>query len=246
MVEVVLELGPVAFSAFEIPSGINFGGRQLVAVHQLTDGRRVVDTIGATESEVSFAGAFSGPTATFRARVLNSLRTTGAELRLSWDAFCYTVVVSRFDAAYENPSWIPYRLSCTVLQDDAAPAPALAPSLGVSVLADLSVAAGLSSDLGVDLSGAQNAVMVSGASTLGTAAYAAANVAISAAQSDVESQIALAETGVTSTPLSGATSPASLANGLYTVSDAAQWLAGLTCSNSYVRRAARNLQSASS
>lgn len=92
MSEVVLQLGPVTFSAFEIPAGINFGGRQIIAIHQLADGRRVIDSIGAAESELSFSGAFSGPTATFRARQLDSLRVAGAELSLTWDVFCYTVV----------------------------------------------------------------------------------------------------------------------------------------------------------
>jgi len=64
MSDVILVLGPVAFQDFEIPSAINFGGRQRLAVHQLTNGRRVVDTMGPDASEIGFSGVFSGPDAT--------------------------------------------------------------------------------------------------------------------------------------------------------------------------------------
>ena len=246
MSEVVLELGPVAFSAFEIPAGINFGGRQLIAIHQLTDGRRVIDGIGAAESEVSFSGAFSGPTATLRARLLNSLRVAGTELSLSWDVFCYTVIVTRFDAEYENCAWIPYRLSCTVLRDEAAPVLPLAPSLGTSVLSDLTVAAAQCSPLGVDFTEAQTALTAPGAFTLGSEAYSGAQVAITATQSTILFRMALAETTLTAIILSVEASPGPLASDLLSVTVAAQQLANLTYSNSYVARAARNLQNASS
>ena len=91
MSAVTLVLGPIAFLDFEIPSGINFGGRQLLTVHQMTDGRRIVDCIGGDESKYPSAVHFSGVDAAQRARVLNSLRVTGSPLILSWDIFYYTV-----------------------------------------------------------------------------------------------------------------------------------------------------------
>ena len=60
MSAVTLVLGPIAFLDFEIPSGINFGGRQLLTVHQMTDGRRIVDCIGGDKSEISFCGTVLG------------------------------------------------------------------------------------------------------------------------------------------------------------------------------------------
>ncbi|HUN43483.1 MAG TPA: hypothetical protein VMU81_24575 [Acetobacteraceae bacterium] len=245
MPEIVLELGPVTFSAFEIPAGIRFGGRQIMAVHQLTDGRRIIDSIGASDSELSFSGAFSGPTATLRARLLNSLRAAGAELTLSWDIFCYTVVVSTFDAEYENAAWIPYHLSCTVLRDDAAPVLTSAPSLSTTVISDLTVAAAQCGTTGVDFSGVQATLAAADATTLGSAAYAAAQSAIVGAQSAITFKIAEAEAVVVSTVLSDETSPVSLANDVLSVTAAAQQLAGLIFGNSYVGRACRNLQNAS-
>lgn len=246
MSEVVLQLGPVTFSAFEIPAGINFGGRQIIAIHQLADGRRVIDSIGAAESELSFSGAFSGPTATFRARQLDSLRVAGAELSLTWDVFCYTVVVNRFDAEYKSSAWIPYRLLCTVLRDDAAPVLPVAPSLGTTVLSDLTVAAAQCSDVGVDFTEVQAALAVPGAFTLGSDAYTAARATIATTQSAILFQMTSVETTLTSVLLSYVASPEPLASNLQSVVVAAQQLANLTYGNSYVARAARNLQNASS
>ena len=245
MPKVVLELGPVTFSAFEIPTGISFGGRQILAVHQLTDGRRVIDSIGAAESELSFSGAFSGSNATLRARLLNSLRAAGAELSLSWDVFCYTVVVSRFDAEYQNPAWIPYSISCTVLRDNAAPVLLTPPSLGTSVLSDLTVAASQCSDMGVDFTEVNNALSVPGATTLGSAAYTAAKAAITVTQAAIANQMTLAESTMTSALLSNDNSANSIANDLLSAVIAAQQLASLTYGSSYVGRAARDLQNAS-
>lgn len=246
MTGTVLELGPVTFSAFEIPTGINFGGRQILAVHQLTDGRRVIDSIGPAESEISFSGAFSGPTATLRARQLNDLRVSGAELSLTWDAFCYTVVVSTFDADYRNSGWIPYRLSCAILRDEASPVLTPALSLETSTLSDLTAAGSVCGDMGVDFTAALAALAENNATTLGSAAYGAAQLAISNTQSDIAAQISTAETTIGASGMQIETSPVSLVNDLIAVTGAAQQLAGMIYANSYVGRAARNLQNASS
>ncbi len=245
MSDVVLVLGPVAFRNFEIPSGINFGGRQLLAVHQLTDGRRVVDCIGADESEISFSGAFSGADATLRARMLNSLRIAGGELNLTWDVFFYTVVLSRLDADYQNPVWIPYRISCTVVRDEAAAAITSVTSLGSSVVADLGVAANQCASLGIDFTGIQSSLANPDATTLGSAAYATARSSISLTQSTINTQIDSTEATLQTAISSDPSTPGSLITDLVTSTTAAQQLADLTSASAYVGRAARNLSNAS-
>jgi hypothetical protein len=242
---VVLVLGPVAFQAFEIPSGINFGGRQLLAVHQLTDGRRVVDSIGPDESEISFSGAFSGADATLRARALNALRVAGGGISLTWDVFFYTVVLSRFDAEYENPVWIPYRISCTVVRDEASAANSSVISLGNSVLADLGVAAGQCASLGVDFTDVQACLADPNATTLGSAAYAAAQSSLSLTQSAINTQIGSTEATLRTVISSNPGNAGSLITDLVTSTTAAQQLADLTSASAYVGRAARNLSNAS-
>jgi hypothetical protein len=245
MSSVVLALGPVAFQDFEIPSGINFGGRQILAVHQLTDGQRVVDCIGPDESEISFSGAFSGANATLRARTLNSLRLVGGELTLTWDVFFYTVVINHFDADYENPVWIPYRTSCTVVRDEAVATASSVISLGNSILSDLGVATSQCVGFGPDFTDVQSSLANPGATTLGSAAYVAALGSIGLTQSFINTQIGSAEATLQSIISSNPDSAGSLATDLVTSTTAAQRLAGLTSANAYVGRAARNLSNAS-
>ncbi len=245
MSSVVLVLGPVVFQDFEIPSNINIGGRQILAVHQLTDGRRVIDSIGPDESEISFSGAFSGADATLRARTLNSLRAAGDELSLLWDVFFYTVVLSHFDAEYENPVWIPYRISCTVVRDEAASEISSVVSLGNSILADLGVAAEQCADFSLDFTAAQCSMANPKATTLGSAAYVAAQSTIGLAQDNVNTQIASTEATFQAAISSNVSSAESLLAALVTSTTAAQQLAALMSATAYVGRAMRNLSNAS-
>jgi hypothetical protein len=245
MTDVVLVLGPIVFQDFEIPSGINFGGRQLLAVHQLTDGQRVVDSIGPDESEISFSGTFSGADATSRSRLLNFLRATGGELNLTWDVFFYTVVVSHFDANYENPVWIPYRISCTVVRDEAVSAVSSVISLANSILADLGVAAGQCASLGLEFTDVQSSLANPGATTLGSAAYLAAQSGVSLAQSAITTQIGSTEATLQAAISSSPSSAGSLIANLMTSTTAAQKLANFISARAYVGRAARNLSIAS-
>ena len=245
MSSVVLTLGAVVFQDFEIPSGINFGGRQILAVHQLTNGRRVVDCIGPDEFEISFSGVFSGADATLRSRILNSLRVVGGELSLTWDVFCYTVVISHFDANYENPVWIPYRISCTVVRDEAVATASFVISLGNSILSDLDVAASQCVGFGPDFTGIQSSLTNPGVTTLGSAAYVAALSRVNLIQSIIDTQIVSTEAALQGI-ISSRPSPAgSLATDLVTSTTAAQHLAGLTSANAYLGRVARNLSNAS-
>ena len=115
-----LTLGPVAFAGFEMPSSITLGGKQRLAIHKLPGGIRIIDAIGADPADLAWSGIFTGPDAADRARILDTMRVAGLQLLLSWDAFLYTVVIDNFEADYRSPWWIPYRLSCTVVRDEAA------------------------------------------------------------------------------------------------------------------------------
>jgi hypothetical protein len=120
MSDVALLLGPIVFQDFEIPSGVNFGGRQHLALHRLPGGSRVIDALGRDDAQISFAGIFTGSDATLRARALDELRVAGIALPLTWDVLFFTVLISDFHAAYCNGWWIPYRIVCTILQDEAS------------------------------------------------------------------------------------------------------------------------------
>jgi hypothetical protein len=221
-----LLLGPVTFHSFELPPRIGFGGEQRLAVHRLPGGGRVIDAMGPDEAPIIWSGAFAGPDAADRARTLDLLRAEGLALPLAWDAFAYLVVIAAFEAAYERPNWVPYRIVCSVLLDQTqAIAQATAP-LASSLLADLGAAGA------VDTSAAQAALAQPGATTRGTAAYGAALGAVAAAQ-------AAAAAGVASAggALLAAGDPVSAAA-------AAGTLAQMADANGFLSRAAANLANA--
>ncbi len=163
----MLVLGPVVFRGFEVPARVRFGGRQVLAVHALAGGGRVVDAMGAAEGPLSWEGVFSGVDAGARVRLLERLRRDGGVLPLSWGGWRYSVLIERFEALAQNPAWVPYRLRCTVVSvaesagDDAAPlgwSAAEAADLGAGEglegrIAAASVALG-SDDLGVAIEAA--------------------------------------------------------------------------------------------
>ena len=152
MANTTLLLGPVVFQDFEVPCGINFGGKQRLAVHRLPGGVRVIDALGRDDADICFAGIFCGDDATLRARLMDEMRASGALLPLTWDVFFYTVVISQFQADYATTNWIPYRITCTVLRDEASALIEAALSLGATVLSDIGTAVGQAASGGVDLS----------------------------------------------------------------------------------------------
>ena len=194
MSDVGLLLGPIVFQDFEVPSGVNFGGRQRLALYRLPGGSRVIDALGRDDAQISFSGIFAGPNATLRARSLDELRVAGAALPLTWDVLFYTVLISEFRADYRTSWWIPYRIVCTVLQDEASTLTQPTASLTAAALSDIGTAAGYASDAGVDLSLLQTAISTPGATTRGTAAYTAAQSCLVGAQSSVGNSIEAAAT----------------------------------------------------
>ena len=165
----MLILGPMAFDGFEMPGRLAFGGKQRIATHQLPDGSRVLDVLGRDDAALRWSGAFSGPDAPARARVLDLLRAGGAVWPLSWDAFCYLVVIEDFEASYERPNWVPYKIRCVVLEDQSAPAALLWPAdpayAAALVAGDLLAVSGF----GFDSSMAPGVLVASAGTTLAAA-----------------------------------------------------------------------------
>ena len=228
----MLLLGPIAFQDFEIPETLAFGGAQSLTVHRLPGGARIIDAMGRDDAELHWSGTFSGPYASDRARALDLLRAEGLPLALTWDAFFYTVVIASFEAEYSRATWIPYRLACTVLADEAAQSATLAISLAALSVTDAATATGYDPTL----DGLQSWLAVPGAATAGTQAHAAANYALQATQSAFAARIAIGEAAMRG-PADG---PAFAA-----LADTAGGLAATVTARAYVNRAAINLRNAS-
>ena len=133
-------LGPVVFTGLETPEKAPWGGKQKLVVHKLVGGLRVIDAMGRDDMDISWSGILEGPLATPRALQLDQLRVQGNQLPLTWDVLSWTVVVGEFKADYTRLNWIPYSISCVVVQDNSAQLAGQAPTLGVAVLQDVAQA----------------------------------------------------------------------------------------------------------
>ncbi len=244
MFDIALLLGPVAFRDFEIPSGINFGGAQRVAVHRLAGGTRVIDSLGRDDADITFSGTFSGGDATLRARLLDELRASGLTLPLTWDVFFYTVVIRTFQADYQNGAWIPYRLTCTVLRDEASALVETAMSLAADALADIASASGLAASGGTNLGPLLTVLSAPGATVRDTAAYTTAQATVAGAQATTNQAISTAEGALNGAGLVGAVSAPTGITALAGVVAASQQLASLTAAQAYLGRTRVNLANA--
>jgi hypothetical protein len=247
MSDVMLTLGPVLFSGFEIPPFLSFGGAQRLAVHRLPGGARVIDAMGRDDATISWSGIFTGAQASERALLLDTLRGAGLTLPLSWDVFYYSVVISEFTAEYQAGWWIPYRLSCTVVQDEVQLAEGLIATLAGQAGNDLASAAALGGASGINFAGAEGALAAPDATTLGTGAYLGAQTAVSGLQNSISGGMGQAATALasTATPLAGSNALAGV-SALSSATSAAGTLAGLAAAQGYVGRTATNLSNASS
>ncbi len=204
----ILVMGPVAFETFEVPARIGFGGRQRIVVHTLPGGARIIDTMGRDDAPIAWSGAFSGPDAALRARLLDTMRSDGAVWTLAWDAFSFSVVVAEFEAQYERSNWIPYRLSCTVLVDDAAAQAQAAVSVVGLALDDLASAASFA---GVDASGAVAALGLAGSGAQAASVLALGRLNAGIARQMAVAGAAMANAGDVGTAVSNAGALAQLA-----------------------------------
>ena len=236
MTDTVLILGPVAFRNFEIPERVNFGGAQRLAIHRLPGGSRVIDTLGRDDAEICFAGTFTGADATTRARALDELRALGSVLPLTWDVFTYSVVIREFAAAYERPGWIPFRIACTVLRDEAAAVLEAPLSLAGAVLGDLATGSALAAGFG--LAAIATALATPEATRQGSAAHAAARARLAESRDTIAAAIAGAEAQLDPDTLTTATR---LDKCITTL----EQLSVLTSARAYMGRAAANLTNAS-
>lgn len=119
--DTTLKLGDFVFQGLEIPEAIKWGGGQMIALHKLVGGVRVLHAMGRDEVPLEWSGRFMGPDAFQRARILDSMRIAGRELQLSWGELRYSVVIQSFIAVYERYYNIPYTIVCEVVEDLANP-----------------------------------------------------------------------------------------------------------------------------
>lgn len=235
MTEAALLLGPILFENFELPERVRWGGRQKLAVHRLPGGTRTVDALGRDDADIVWSGVFTGTDAALRARALDLMRAEGGAWPLTWDLFFYTVVIARLDADFTRSNWIPYRITCTVVRDEAAALLEGVVSLASSVLSDLGSAQALGCGIALDV--AIGSLGYGQATQPGSRAYVDASSALASASGKMDTSIAGTEAQLDNASISDP-------DGLNATTGLAGQLAALTVARGYVRRAGANLASA--
>lgn len=119
--DTTLKLGSFVFKGLEIPENIRWGGEQMLVVHKLVGGTRIVHPMGRDDAPLEWTGRFMGQQAFDRAQTLDTMRITGREIQLSWGALRYSVVIKAFVADYTRFYNIPYTITCEVVEDLANP-----------------------------------------------------------------------------------------------------------------------------
>lgn len=140
---VVLTLGGVTFADFEIPDTINFGGGQVLAVHRLPGGNRVIDAMGPDDADIKWSGRFRGSNAEERALLLDFMRRSGQQQLLAWSLERFQVVIREFTANFQQPFEIPYSITCTVVLNETMTIASAAVGLADAIASDLASAVGL-------------------------------------------------------------------------------------------------------
>ena len=147
--DTILKLGDFEFAALEIPASIPFGGSQSLSTHRLVGGAKVVDAMGRDDKPLTWSGMFRGPTASDRARYIDTLRVTGLPQTLTWSTFNYLVIVREFDAIFERSYQVPYSITLEVVKDNTSPVTAVAaPPVDQAVADDATTASSLSDLIG--------------------------------------------------------------------------------------------------
>lgn len=251
----VVTLGPVQLQGIEIPERIPLGGEQAINVIKLPGGQRVVQVMGRDDKDLTWSGYLEGPSAESRMNLLDSLRQSGQQIQLTFGQQSFSVVVKSFDPSYERTNWIPYTITCLVVQDNSAQFGAGPPSLLDSLNDDLNSALGfnVSATVSSALSTAQTVVNVAGALGLKSSAWQGATQAILGAQTAIGAEQALATGSITGVVTAaavagnvlGAPSAAGAAIALTNMANASAQLANSTAAAGYTGRASANLAGAS-
>ena len=187
---VVLTLGPLLFTDFELPESINVGGKQMLVVHKLIGGDRSIQAMGRDDDDIRWSGRFRGSAAETRARLADFLRVQGQPLVLAWSSFRYLVMVE-FKADFRQQFEIPYSINCTVVSDLTSPI--LTALLGVDAAIGTDLNQAVQVGAALNIPGITSAI--SGISTT-TAAVQTFEGASSTEISGVMGAIGLAQTAI--------------------------------------------------
>ena len=121
IIMILMRLGEILFNGTEVPQSINGGGMQKMSVHENIGGKRTVDTLGKSDSDISFNGLFRGIISLERVKYLDTLRINGGKVSFAYSFFNYKVVVKSFTWQMKMAYEVYYQISLTIVEDLNSP-----------------------------------------------------------------------------------------------------------------------------
>ncbi|SMF96032.1 hypothetical protein SAMN02949497_3412 [Methylomagnum ishizawai] len=106
-----VKLGDFEFRRFEVPDAIHTGGTQILAVHQLIGGNRVVNAMGQSYANIEWSGTLTGPDAWNRMAALDAMRKSGKRYVLSFYGLRAPVVIEELRRTIHTVALIDYSIS---------------------------------------------------------------------------------------------------------------------------------------
>jgi hypothetical protein len=234
-----IRVGPIDLQEFEVPQSLRFGGRHRVVIHTLAGGQRVIERLGPDDNEIRFRGTFSGAFAEARARAFDNLRLSGEIVWLTWESFRRQIIVTSFLADYHNRWWIPYQISCVVVDQMQTGSRGM-PGLAVAVATDLGAALSAAVGSSIALAALQVGVSAGNALTANTFDRSIAIVAAGAVLENVNNQMSQQSASLVAPIAAGA--PSGIFGQMYASKvNCAASLAAATNVRSYVGRIGVNI-----
>nr|WP_294915952.1 hypothetical protein [uncultured Neokomagataea sp.] len=95
-------LGDLILTGIEAPDHLQVGGRQMMVIHRLPGGQRVIDALGNDPGRLELRGRFLGGDAQGRAQSLERMRNAGKAISFSAAGLSLSVLISEFSYCYED------------------------------------------------------------------------------------------------------------------------------------------------
>ncbi len=105
-----LTLGTVEFYTDELPSEINLGGEQILAIRKFPGGGLDVQPLGAWDDPIAWEGTFMFTEALQRCVQVGMMRVNAKAVQMSISTISRMVMVTKFKYKYLNDYNIPYQI----------------------------------------------------------------------------------------------------------------------------------------
>jgi hypothetical protein len=115
-----LSLGSVQFYDEEHPDELPLELQQVMAVHQIPGGGKVIQSLGPQMPPVTWKGnlvVVGSTTPNARIFQINRMHASGSVQRLSYGPFAYDVVVKYWKPVPKNANWATYEITVEILRD---------------------------------------------------------------------------------------------------------------------------------